>query len=182
MRRTMGMAVVLGLAVACGGNDGGGGAAAFTDAMTSACGGFGNAVEALSAGDYCAAEVLDWAYDAETSELTLLHQRTTLNCCGEHSVSAAWEGDAVVVTSVDEPEAAPGGGARCGCMCVFDFGVTVLQVPAGTAQALTWRETVTDQDDGDRVVFDGTLDLSAGSGRVVISDAESMWCQADSAL
>jgi hypothetical protein len=166
---------------ACGGDEGTGEPEGplYEDTLTSECGGLGNAVQALTSGDYCAAEVLDWAFDAETGELALLHQRTTLNCCGEHSVSAAWDGEQIVVTAVDAPE---GMGARCACMCVYDFGLTVLNVPAGAApQALVWRERVTDaetqEDGGVRVVFDGTLDLGQGAGRVVISDTESMWCQ-----
>jgi hypothetical protein len=178
--RVWGVALVamLGLA-ACGGGDGGDGEPAFKDPLTSECGGLGNEVLALSAGDYCAAEVLDWAFDAETGELSLLHQRTTLNCCGEHAVSAAWNGDQIVVTTVDAPE---GLGARCACMCVYDFGLTVVNVPAGDApQALLWTETVTDateqEDGGVRVVFDGTLDLNEGAGRIVLDDTENMWCQ-----
>jgi len=172
------MAVVAALVagVACGGGDGG--EPAYKDPLTSACGGLGNEALALTSGDYCAAEVIDWAYDAETGELSLLHQRTTLNCCGQHSVSADWDGDTIVVTSIDSPE---GMGARCACMCVFDFGLTVTDVVAGAApQALVWGEVVTDDDQEEpRVVFDGTLDLSQGSGRIVISDAESMWCQTE---
>lgn len=174
----VGLVAMLGLA-ACGGGDGGGGEPAFKDPLTSECGGLGNAVLALTSGDYCAAEVLDWAFDAETGELSLLHQRTTLNCCGLHSVSATWNGDQLVVDAVDEPESM---GARCSCMCVFDFGLTVVNVPVGAApQGLFWRETVTDaseqEDGGVRVVFDGTLDLSQGAGRIVLDDTPSMWCQ-----
>ncbi len=171
--RAMLMALVLGVAMACGGGDGGAGAA-FEEPLASECGGFGSAVEALASAEYCAAEVLDWAYDAETAKLSLLHQRTTLNCCGDHAVSAAWDGDAIVVTSVDEPQ---GMGGRCSCMCVFDFALTIVDVPAGSAQAVRWHEDVTDDEEDPRLVFDGTLDLSAGAGRVVLSDAASMWCE-----
>ena len=174
MRRAFALMALAGMA-ACGGGE-----PAFKDPLTSACGGLGAAVQALSSGDYCAAEVLDWAFDAETGELSLLHQRTSLNCCGEHSVSATWSGEQIVVTAVDEPQ----GGARCGCMCVFDFGLTVVNVPVGDApQAVLWREHVTDaeNDDGLRVVFDGTLDLSRGAGRVVIREGDVMGCEDASA-
>jgi hypothetical protein len=147
----------------------------------SACGGFGQQEQSLEtdAATYCEAEVLSWQYDAAAHELTLSNNRVTLNCCGEHSMTVHEEGSAYVVTERDAPEEIgplPGMAARCDCMCVFDFAVTVSNVPAGTITLELVRE-VTDAEGGATTAWQGQIDLGAGQGRIVIDSSESMWCE-----
>lgn len=145
----------------------------YKDALLSECGGLGAETLALTAGDYCAAELLDWVYDAETGELSLLHQRASLNCCGEHAVAASWNGEQIVVSAVDEPTSE----GRCRCDCVYDFGLTVLNVQAGaTPQALVWRLEVA-EDAAPRVVFEGTLDLGLGAETITLDQTAVMNCE-----
>ncbi len=138
----------------------------------SECGGFGPVEDYDSGGDYCAAEVLSWRYDAEAGTLDLSDERVLLNCCGDHSVEAAADGDLVVVTETDAPES---GAGRCDCLCVFDFALTLEGVEAGPL-ALRIVRDVTDEG-GPATVWEGTLDLGAGEGSVVLSDEDvGMWC------
>jgi len=142
----------------------------------SACGGFGVAPAPLLAEPpaYCDAEVLHWAFDAETGGLTLSNTRVELNCCGEHGITIAEEGGTVVVVETDDPLAE---GGRCSCMCVFDFQVTASGVAAGILPLRLERVVSNEGEAAGALVFDGTLDLGAGAGFVVISDQPSMWCE-----
>ena len=149
----------------------------------SACGGFSQQEQSIvvDRATYCDAEVLHWQYDATSEKLTISNTRVTLNCCGEHSMTVSEEGDTYVVTERDAPEEIgplPGMTARCGCMCVFDFDVTVSNVPAGTIQLELVRD-VTDVESGPTTPWQGELDLGAGQGSIVIDSSASDWCQAE---
>jgi hypothetical protein len=143
-------------------------------AEASACGGF-PADRARSApaplADYCAAEVLHWQYDAAAQTLSLQHTRAVLNCCGVRGVSIAEQDGAYLVTETDGPEDL----GRCSCMCVYDFAVAAEGIPAGSIP-LKVVLTVSDSPESSGTVFDGTLDLGAGAGEIVIDDQETPWC------
>ncbi len=143
-----------------------------SETFMSDCGGFLEATD--GAGDppaYCDAEVLHWTYDSTTGSLELLDTRIELNCCGDHDMSISLVGDVYVVTETDAPESA---GGRCFCTCVFDFGLAAQNVPEQTINLRLIRH-VTDEGDSS-VVFDGTIDLTQGSGWEIIDDTPAMFC------
>ena len=147
----------------------------------SGCGGFRSvengltvAEQALTVDDetYCDAEVLHWDYTEANQRLELLNTRMELNCCGTHTMTAQEVDGVLVITEQDAPE---GEGMRCGCTCVFDFGLVLEGVDAGERPVRIVRH-VTDRDDGPITVYDGTISLDDGFGAIVISEQESMWC------
>jgi len=124
---------------------------------------------------YCDAEVLQWSYEPKDGKLRLSNNRVLLNCCGDRKVTLKEVNGKLVVTEVDAPEASSGG--RCYCMCVFDLAVEALKVPGGTVQVELHR-SVTDSASGPTQVFTGKLDLSQGSGTVVIDKTDAgPWCE-----
>lgn len=139
------------------------------------CGGFAKTRSDIrtEAPAYCDAEVLYWEYDEAAGMLKVKNTRVELNCCGDHGVAIGEDGGTIEITETDRPE---GGGARCSCMCVFDFELSAEGIPAGTIPLRLVRE-VSDWPEGSGTVFEGNLDLAAGAGFVVISDQPSMWCQ-----
>lgn len=149
----------------------------------SQCGGFSQLGSAITdeASAYCAAEVLDWRYVADTETLHLSNDRILLNCCGEHSITVHQEGELYVVTERDAPEQIgplplPGSGARCDCMCVFDFSVQVQSIAADPIELKIVRE-VTDSDLPVAEIWRGTIDLALGQGTVTIDDEDvGPWC------
>jgi len=140
------------------------------------CGGFAKAGSPLLVpeADYCAAEVLHWAYDAQTQTLKLADARALLNCCGDHSFTVEEQNGVYVFTETDAPE---GGWGRCSCMCVFDFVIEVQGIPAGTTTIRIDRD-VTDWPEGSGLVFEGDLDLTQGSGSITIDETDvGPWCE-----
>lgn len=125
-----------------------------------------------AASPYCAAERLDFAYDALSGKLALTNARVMLNCCGGHSVKLSKLGDgAYELREVDAPELVEIAGqqqpARCHCMCPFDFTLEAESIPAGTIALRIVRE-VTDSGAPAQQVYAGQLDLSQGQGTLVV--------------
>ena len=116
-----------------------------------------------------------WSYDATTAELFLSDNRIELNCCGEHDMSIAKQGDVYVVTETDAPEQIGDGTSRCFCICVFDYSMTAQPIREDVIQLRIVRD-VTDSDEGPQTVFEGSLDLTEGGGSVVIDETPSEWC------
>ncbi len=142
----------------------------------STCGGFaaGKQSNPSFSGDYCAAEVLDWTYDAKAGKLMLTDNRALLNCCGDHSVKVTKNNGTYVITETDAPEQ---GNQRCQCMCVFDFEVSIEQLNGGVIPVELVRN-VTDNTSGPKTLFSGTLDLSKGSGVKILSNKDAgTWCE-----
>jgi len=143
----------------------------------SECGGF----EApASAGDfaptsYCDAEVLKWSFDSASGTLKLSDNRALLNCCGERKMSLTEQLDgSYEIMETDAPEAQTG--SRCHCMCVFDLSMEATAIAAGSIQVQLKRE-VTDSGNGVESIWSGALDLTQGSGEVVIDSTDAgMWC------
>jgi len=146
--------------------------------LISACGGFAAPMiepPQPEQSTYCDAERLLWSYDAATGELAMTNSRVLLNCCGDHTIQVAQEGEVYVVTERDAPEAAAGG-ARCGCMCVFDYATVVSPIPEGTITLRVVRD-VTDQDPPVTVVGEWAVDLSAGLGSIDVEvGTVEPWC------
>lgn len=167
-----------------GGSGGEGGAIALTQfQVVSECGGF---VKSGSPGakidppvadptTYCDAERLLWVYDAASQSLGLSNTRVLLNCCGDHTITVVEENGTYVIHEKDAPEAAAGG-ARCNCMCVFDYTISVEPIPAGSLPIRLVLD-VTDSGMPPKVVYEGSLDLSKGSGEIVIDpNSVDPWC------
>ncbi|OGQ78019.1 MAG: hypothetical protein A2289_21405 [Deltaproteobacteria bacterium RIFOXYA12_FULL_58_15] len=147
----------------------------------SECGGFDSTKGALTADGeeepaYCDAEVLLWEY--ESGKLSLTNARVSLNCCGEHSISIEEEDEGeYLVSEVDDPESSfLGGGARCSCMCVFDFRIEANDMPERTIH-LNLERDVTDSDEGNQSIWQGDIDLTEGNGRIVIDETASFECE-----
>lgn len=140
----------------------------------SLCGGFANAPRSL--GNYCAQGVLDWHRDVATGALVLTDRRVLLNCCGDHSVTMAREGDTWVLGERDAPQ---GGSVRCKCSCVFDFEVAVPAFPDGVAHVRIVR-LVTDSGQGPLNVWEGDIVVGASPGSIVVdSDPVGYGCETD---
>ena len=132
------------------------------------CGGFELQTKAdFAPAGYCDAEVLKWAYDATTGTLKLRDNRMLLNCCGDHKMTVTENNGVYEVLEVDAPEE----GARCYCMCVFDFTVEAQSLAGGTIQVKLLRD-VTDSGNGVEQIWSGQLDLSKGSGEVVLDTTD----------
>lgn len=146
--------------------------------LISECGGFAAPMIEPPQPDpstYCDAERLLWAYDRETGELGLTNSRVLLNCCGDHGIQVEKEGEVYVVTERDAPQAAAGG-ARCGCMCVFDYATVVSPIGEQTI-SLRLVRNVTDQDPAVTVVGEWTVDLTAGQGSIDVEvGTVEPWC------
>jgi hypothetical protein len=146
------------------------------DSYLSECDGFASQTQALETppptldrGDdlYCDAERLYWEYDAGAQQLVLFNTRAMLNCCGEHDLDVALVDGTYTVTETDDPESM----GRCHCTCPFDFLADITNVQRGTIQLVLQRE-VTDWPDGSGVILDTELDLTPGSGVIVIDDRD----------
>ncbi|MCK6592070.1 MAG: hypothetical protein HUU21_06955 [Polyangiaceae bacterium] len=167
-----------------GGSGGAGGGSALTQfPAVSECGGFvksgspGAKIDppAADPATYCDAERLLWAYDAASQSLGLSNTRVLLNCCGDHSITVVEEDGTYVINEKDAPEAAAGG-ARCNCMCVFDYTISVETIPSGIIPIRLVLD-VTDSMMPPKVVYEGSLDLSKGSGEIVIDpNTVEPWC------
>jgi hypothetical protein len=140
------------------------------------CGGFRGTraagVHTVEADGYCDAEVLRWAFDAAAGVLTLSDERILLNCCGVHGMSVVVEDGLWVVTETDEPAE---GGMRCRCLCVYDYSLRVEGVTAGTIDVRLVRFVT---EEGERVVWEGAIDLTAGAGAIVLDETSvEPWCE-----
>jgi hypothetical protein len=144
----------------------------------SECGGFARAAKADLAPGYCDAEVLDWSYDGASGKLSLSDKRVLLNCCGDHSVTVTQDSSGTfVITEIDAPQA-QNGGARCHCMCVYDFDASFSIYSAGGLVPIKLVRDVTDDNEPPKTVFSGQLNLSAGSGSEVLDTTDvGMWCE-----
>ncbi len=168
LRRILPMAIIL---TACNASEG---VSPVQQSTISDCGGFAASSRSADS-DYCDAEVLDWSYDAATQVLSVSDNRIILNCCGDHSISASVV-DGVYV--IEERDAPVNGDGRCNCMCVFDYSIEIEDVPAGSIAVRVIRD-VTDDGGEPAVVFDGSFDLSAGSGAEILDDTSAEpWCGA----
>jgi hypothetical protein len=146
----------------------------------SECGGFLEKASLLKVTpppqSYCDAEVLSWAYDQASGTLTFSNNRIQLNCCGERTVSLFKRNGEYVISEKDAPEQimTPTGpsGARCDCMCVFDLAVQgeTIRTQGGVVKVRLVRD-VTDSNEPAQTLFAGKIDLSEGSGTIVIDSS-----------
>lgn len=118
-------------------------------------------------------ETLDWTFEPETAVVSFVNSDICLNCCGEHSMAIFLVNGVYILTEVDEPA---GEGGRCFCDCIFDYaiGVTVgsSEITSGIVYVAITRE-VTDFGLAAETVWEGSIDLSAGSGSIVVHEYDS---------
>lgn len=167
-----------------GGSGGEGGGSGLTQfPSVSECGGFVGGGSASAKIDppmadpatYCDAERLLWVYDAATQSLGVSNTRVLLNCCGDHTITVTEEGGTYVFMERDAPQAASGG-ARCNCSCVFDYTVSIEPIPEGSLPIRLVLD-VTDSGKAPEVVYEGSLDLTKGSGEVILDpNTVDPWC------
>lgn len=123
--------------------------------------------------EYCAAEVLEWSYDASSQTLRLEDSRAYMNCCGEREIKAYKVAEATYeLRETDDPAILEDGSeARCGCMCVFDYGIQIPEVEEGVITVRVKRDT-SDQE-GIELDWEGTLDLGQGSGAETLDTTDA---------
>lgn len=136
----------------------------------SACGGFDSYADGDAAPrDYCDAEVLSWSYDAATQSLSVDNRRVLLNCCGERSMTISQDASgAMTITERDED----GEMGRCDCMCVFDLRGVASPIVSAQLPFTLVREIVELGSGSAAALASGTLDLSQGSGEIVIDTTD----------
>ena len=138
----------------------------------SQCGGFKSRKKSSPAGTlitgikYCDAELLWWYYDKVTGDLSLKNTRVLLNCCGEHGITAMHHKGVLEITETDAPM---GGNMRCGCTCVFDFGMVAAKVPPGITKVKLVRHVT---EVGPKTVYSGPINLLQGAG-IIVTDNKS---------
>ena len=137
---------------------------------TSPCGGFSTTQGFRSDRAYCDAEVLRFQYDASRGRLELTDSRVLLNCCGLRSFGLSQVGDVFVATETDLPDfdQTDSVEGRCRCNCAIDFRLRAEAIPSGV---LPFRLDRAIFEQGEtHVIYQGELDLSAGTGEIVIDD------------
>jgi len=165
---------LLSLSAGCGGTKDLG-----TNGQVSDCGGFPQASEKSvpppsEEDEDCGDDTLEWSYDSASETVSLLNKGVFLNCCGTHSVTVDLEEAVYVVTEVDDPESDGLNDLRCGCMCSFDYSVEVPDIAEGDFVMRIVR-SVSDQTPAVWTAWEGTLDLTQGSGEELI-EAQVGWC------
>lgn len=146
-----------------------------TNPEVSECGGFETVARALDENPDCSDHVVTLTVDQDDPDVVhFVNQGVWLNCCGEHDIKVFLEDGIYVIYEYDEPEGGLFGGARCGCMCLFDFAVDIPDVDQEIV-SLRIRLDVSDDDIPERTVWEGDLDLSTGTATHVIAENVG-WC------
>ncbi len=145
------------------------------NAAISECGGFETVTRALEENPDCGDHRLLLTVDADAPDVVhLLDENVWLNCCGEHTIRVYNEHGVYAVYETDEPEGALFGGARCGCMCLFDFAVDIPDVKDSIISVRVVLD-VTDDDEPAQTVWEGDVDLTHGAAEVLIRE-DVGWC------
>ena len=137
-----------------------------TNPRASGCGGFDAPRSATSGETGCPDEVLNWQFDAVGQTLAFINSSVDLNCCGIHEIQAFFDAGVYHLAETDAPDDESG---RCKCMCLFDFAIDVSDVVGPTIEVRLSRD-LTDDDFDRGVVWEGSIDLLAGSGTITIRE------------
>lgn len=143
----------------------------------SGCSGFTTAEKRFDSGipftrdpsTYCNAERLHWLYDKNTETLSVLNSRILLNCCGDHTISASFEKDVLLIAEDDQPV---DGTLRCDCVCIFDFFIEITGI---SSDVITLRLDLK-VDDTTVKKWEGEINLGKESGEIIIDDKELENC------
>lgn len=146
-------------------------------ASVSGCGGFPGEAEttrqavgvgddAITEAEVDCSELLEWTYDQVSSTVTFLHRNADLNCCASLSimVKVTEQSGTVELAETDDAE------EHCKCMCTYDFRAEVPNVQGTLNVTLTRWVSEWDGDTGPKTRWEGTIDLNAGSGTVVLEE------------
>ena len=149
------------------------------NARSSECGGFDAALKIDNqdeVDDICGDERLIWTFDETSRTVSFLNQDVWLNCCGEHSITVSFDEESGVyeIAETDAPEMLGGEPSRCHCMCLFDFAIDLPGVSSETIDLKLTRDE-TDDEEERMTVWLGEIDLSAGSGDILIEENVG-WC------
>jgi len=145
-----------------------------SEAAISECGGFANTQAKIIADENspgaleCGDETLQWQYDSETDQVKLVNDFVWLNCCGDHSIKAIYD-EEINRYEIREKDQPVDGDARCGCMCTFDFSIDIPAFGVEKINLLLTRE-ITDDEGGASEIYNGELNLSEGSGKIIITE------------
>ena len=82
------------------------------------------------------------------------------------------EGGVYVLSETDEPDE---GDDRCLCMCFFDYGVSLPDISVGSL-ALRLVRHIPDNEPSSWSVWEGSIDLSLGTGEVLIEESVGSGC------
>ena len=116
----------------------------------------------------CGDEVLNWQYNRETNTVTFQNSNVWLNCCGNHSIKIHYNqtSDIYEIAEKDSPVK----DARCGCMCLFDFHVSLADISHEKIK-IKLTIDVTDSKADKQTVIDATeLNLTESSGSIIIEE------------
>jgi len=145
------------------------------DAKVSDCGGFDGEQAGYGEPEDDDGDVRDelllWDYEADAETVVFLNRNIWLNCCGEHSIEIFLDDKAGVyeISETDAPIIYEGEPARCGCMCFYDFAVSLPDVSCGVISVKLTRD-VTDDGEPRYTVWEGEIDLADGSGEIVVDE------------
>lgn len=92
---------------------------------------------------------LVWSYDLDAGLLRVDHFNAGLNCCPEYTASIAVAGDRLVITETETV-------GLCGCLCLFDLGFEVSDLPADVYEVTVVEEYLAPEDPP----LTGTIDLT----------------------
>lgn len=132
----------------------------------SACGGF---EDDEAAKDGREDERLTWQYNRSAKTVTFVNKNVWLNCCGERSITASFNEAAGIYEIYETDQAEMDGDTplRCDCECFFDFKVRLSGVDSGVIGVNLFR-IVSDLEKPVTAVWKGNIDLSEGSGDILI--------------
>lgn len=84
-------------------------------------------------------DCIDYQYDGQGT-LLLTHRNSGLNCCIDNFAATVVANGGIV--SIDETEI-PG---YCECLCLFDIGYQVINLPPGTYQIVVQEQSLNEED------------------------------------
>ena len=136
----------------------------------SGCRGFDNSnTVSLKSVQRCDQSII-WKYNNQEGVLNIVNQDIMLNCCGEHDVRIEKGYKSIKYIMIDNPE----NDARCGCSCLFDYSADVkIDLEDGRTLAVF---TDIAEDEGLKEVWEGRINLSEGSGAIVIKERSGDDC------
>ncbi len=156
------------------------------NAAISGCGGFlgGSEEQRWAVGEMGAksddpveeqcSEGLEWSFDEASSTVTFTHKNLRLNCCGSHSITVTPTGspNGFEIAELDAPDA----DGRCRCMCMYDFVIDLPNVSGVVNVKLTLMIEDEAESPQAAVRWEGAIDLTAGSGAILIQQRSGDAC------
>ncbi|MCA9520394.1 MAG: hypothetical protein KC609_05460 [Myxococcales bacterium] len=133
---------------------------------TSVCGGFAIG-SPFRVDDFCASERLIWRYDATARELQLVYQRLAADCARHVGLELRRHGAGYRLVPLLDL------GPSTVCLCDYGLALRVSGPPLRFALEI-------DGISGVDARWSGELDLSLGSGTIVLDDQPALFCTPNS--